>query len=166
MKARMRTLLIATLCVVTLAPPAAARAPFRAPPKPPVVLEPGMRVRVTLLARKDAPLTGTLLALSPEAISLEDSIARAIPRMDIAKLEISHGMKSRAGRFAGYGALLFGVASGISAARIAQDLSNEPNDTVVLVTLGSLSGMLVGAGLGAFVGGGMTEERWERVPVK
>jgi hypothetical protein len=162
----MKVLLIATLCVTLLAPPAAARAPFRAPPKAPIVLEPGNRVRVTLLERKDAPLVGTLLAISPEAISLEVSTERAIPRMDIAKLELSRGMKSRAGRFAGYGALLFGVLGGVSGAGLAKDLGNDDEDVVVLATLGSVLGLLTGAGLGAFVGGGMKEERWERVPAR
>jgi hypothetical protein len=60
-------------------------------------LAPGARVRVTLLARRHDWIVGTLLGLPPGAIEIEDSTARTIPRMDVAKVEISRGMHAHTG---------------------------------------------------------------------
>src|SRR5678816_2319199 len=66
--ARMRVLL-AALLLAQFASPAVARTAQ----KPEPVLEPGARVRVTLLARKDEPVVGTLLSLPAGSIEIEDS---------------------------------------------------------------------------------------------
>jgi len=123
----------------------------------------GSRVRVTLLARKGEPVVGTLLALPSETIEFEDSTARSIPLAEVKKLEMSLGIKTRAGRYAQYGALVFTPLGAWAGAEAAHDLGGDEVATGMVV---GILGALVGAGFGAIVGQAFEEEHWQKVPLK
>jgi hypothetical protein len=151
--------LLAALLLAQFASPAVARTAQ----KPEPVLEPGARVRVTLLARKDEPVVGTLLSLPAGSIEIEDSTARSIPLADVKKLELSRGIKTRAGRYAQYGALVFTPLGAWAGAEAAHDLGGDEVATGVVC---GILGALVGAGFGAIVGQAFEEEHWQEVRVE
>lgn len=125
-------------------------------------LAPGARIRVTLLERKTEPVIGTLLALPPGAIEFEDSLAHSVPRANVAKLELSRGMKAKTGQYALVGGILTAVAAGT----FGYVLGSATDDNDAPATLGGglgLAGFLVGAGFGAIVGSGTKAEKWEKV---
>jgi hypothetical protein len=129
-------------------------------------LAPGARVRVTL-ERQGAPLVGTLLALPPEALELRvepDSTARTILRPDIARLEISGGMRSRSSRGAERGALIVGAIGALAGFAFAAIIPTRFDYRPVLPVVGLGGGALLGAGIGAITTRGRYE-RWETVPV-
>ena len=128
---------------------------------PPAV---GDRVRVTLLARPEAPVVGTLLAFRPESIALAaepDSAEKTFARVDVAKLERSTGMHNRAGRGAVIGAVAGGVGAALLGALFASAMKEEGTDAIPIV-LGA-GGALVGGLVGAAVGEGSRHEGWETV---
>jgi hypothetical protein len=132
-------------------------------------LAPGARVRVTLLERKDAPpRVGTILSLPPGALELStDSTATTIPRLQIARIEISRGMKSRTGHGATIGALFLGGAGAMVGLLLGSAIKEETPDGQAILGVGlGLSGAVVGAGLGALIGSGHHAERWETVPIR
>jgi hypothetical protein len=146
------------LLLALLPGPALARTRVKA--EPPPVLAEGARVRVTLIARDSSRVVGTLLALRPEALDVE---TRTIPRLDIRKLEISRGMHSKAGNYAGKAALVGLALGAYGGAKLGKDLGNERDDAVVLGVVGGLLGALVYGGFGALIGSGIQEERWVEV---
>ena len=118
---------------------------------------------MTLLAHKDEPVVGTLLALPSGTFELEDSTVRSIPLAEVKKLEMSQGMKTRAGRYAEYGALVFTPLGAWAGAEAAHDLGGDEVATGVVI---GILGALVGAGFGAIVGQAFEEEHWQKVPLQ
>jgi hypothetical protein len=159
----MRRLACVVLLLAMIPLPAGARSRSASRVKPPPALEMGARVRVTLLARRKEPVIGTLLALPPGRIEYEDSTQHSVPRRDVAKLEISRGMHSRAGRYARFGALAFGTLGAVSGAQAGRALDNSQNSAFIIGVVGGAAGALIGAGLGALVGGGIKDENWVKV---
>ena len=126
-------------------------------------IPPGARVRVTLLARPEAPVVGSLLTYRPESIVLTaepDSLERTFARADVAKFERSTGMHNNAGKGAVIGAVVGGVAAGLLGALFASAIKEEGSDAIPLV-LGA-GGAVVGGLVGAAVGEGSKHEGWER----
>jgi hypothetical protein len=129
-------------------------------------LAPGTRVRVTLIERQDAPLVGTLLALPPAALEIRvepDSSARTILRPDIARLEVSGGMRSRAARGAVRGAIIVGGLGALGGFILGSMIRVEDSPET-FAGIGAAGGVLLGAGLGAITTEGRYE-RWRRVPL-
>ena len=127
-------------------------------------LAPGARVRVTLLAHPDAPIAGSLLAYRAESLLLAvepDSAERTFATADIAKLEHSTGMHSKAGKGAVIGAVAGGVAAGLLGALFAGAIKEGDSDAIPLVL--GVGGAVVGGLVGAAVGEGSKHEGWETV---
>ena len=150
---RLPALLPALLVAAFLAaPPAAFAAKLARPPVP------GERVRIGL-TDGSGPLTGTLLASRVDAleIALEpDSTRRVIPGEIIAGLEVQR-RHNHAGRGAVIGLLVGGLA-GLGAAAGINHVSRSENEvpgSFILV------GALGGAALGAVLGEGSHETRWD-----
>ena len=148
----------ALLALVLLALPLEARA-----------LEPGARVRVTLLAREAPQLTGLVLAIPPDSLVVTaepDSAREAIARLDIRKLEVSRGMHSNAGRFATIGAVVVGLTFGFVAYSDVKE-SEIDDEGVAVIGLGAVAvGALLGGGIGALVGSASHHESWHEIRVK
>jgi hypothetical protein len=124
----------------------------------------GARVRVTLLARQDAPVVGTLLAYRPESLTLAaepDSAESTFARAAVGKLERSAGTYNNAGKGALYGALL-GGASGFLLGTLFESAVKEGDTEGIAVAVGA-GGVVLGGLIGAVVGGGSRHERWETV---
>jgi hypothetical protein len=151
------------LLVLLAAPlPAGARPHTTVAPEP--VVDPGARVRVTLLARPDAPVIGTLRALSPGTIEIEDSTARSIPRPDVARLEVSRGKRMHTKNHAALGVLAGAAVGAVLGARVgAGQPSGLGSNDVLLGVFGGVLGGLVGGGIGSAGGRRVDEERWREV---
>lgn len=124
----------------------------------------GTRVRVTLLARPDAPLTGSLLAFRADSLALAvdpDSATRSFPRSQIALLERSTGMHSNAAKGALIGALVGGVGAGLLGVLFANAI--KEGDTEAIPVVLGLGGAVGGALIGAGIGEGSKHESWEKV---
>lgn len=150
---------------------------FTAPPSSAV--EPGARVRVTILARASGAdslferagvspgkkVVGSYLFSDANVIELEDAkgVRRAIPQEVVALFEESDGRNSRARRGALIG-FLAGAAAGVGFG--VYHASSEPigrgYDGFVTAALG-VGGGLVGCGLGALIGSQIRTERWSSV---
>jgi hypothetical protein len=131
-------------------------------------LESGARVRVTLLAREAPQVTGIVLAIPTDSLVVAaepDSLARSIARLDIKKLEVSRGVHSNAGKGATIGALVIGVAVGLTVLNAAS-IDGTSKDSVAAGIAGGAVGAIVGAGLGALIGSGSHREFWDDVRVK
>jgi hypothetical protein len=126
-------------------------------------LAPGARVRVTLIERHRDRIVGTLLGLPPGAIEIEDSTARSIPRVDVAKLEISRGMRAHTGSAAAKGAVLLGIV-GVAVGAGFGGAIDDPDAPLLMATVGGLGGALIGGVLGAAIGSSKTEH-WEKVAI-
>jgi hypothetical protein len=130
-------------------------------------LAPGARVRVTLLEQPDSPrLIGTIRSLPPDALELTtapDSPATTISRLQIARVEVSRGMKSRAGHGAVTGALIVGLAGAAGGLILGSAIREGDSSTDELVGIGFAGGGLIGAVLGAAIGSGSRAESWETV---
>jgi hypothetical protein len=125
---------------------------------------PGARVRVTLLARPEAPIIGSLLAYRPKSIVLAaepDSAERTFTRADLAKFEQSTGMHSKAGKGAVIGAVLGGVGAGLLGALFASAIKEGDSEAIPLVL--GVGGAVVGGLVGAALGEDTKHEGWERV---
>ena len=130
-------------------------------------VEPGARVRVTLIAREPAPVVGRVLDLPTDAILLStepDSLSRTIPRTAIARLEVHRGTRTNAARGAVLGALILGIPAaylGAYSAGIREEPGGLSMAQGALVAGGA--GALLGAGIGFLVGRSEKHERWEEV---
>ena len=125
---------------------------------------PGTRVRVTLLAHPDAPIVGSLLAYRPETLIVAaepDSAERTFARADLAKIEQSTGMHSKAGKGAVIGAVAGGVAAGLLGALFASAIKEGDSDAIPLVL--GVGGAVVGSLVGAAIGEDSKHEGWEEV---
>ena len=125
---------------------------------------PGARARVTLIEKER--VVGTIRALPPQAILLAvepDSVERTIPYESIAKLEIQNGTKSRAGRYALIGGVIAAVPGALFGHELAQDLEINPTEEFYMTAGGALAFGIVGAGIGALIGSGTKDPRWEQV---
>ena len=125
---------------------------------------PGQRVRVTLLARPQAPVVGTVLAYRPESLALAaepDSAESTFALVDVAKLETSAGVHGNAGKGAVIGALVGGIGAGLLGALFANAVKEGDADAIpiVLGVGGAIGGALIGAGIGE----GSKHEKWEQV---
>jgi len=143
---------LALLVLVTLATAAHAE------------VAPGQRVRVTLLARPETPVVGTVLAYRPESLSLAaepDSAESTFALVDVAKLETSAGVHGNAGKGAVIGALVGGIGAGLLGALFANAIKEGDTEAipVVLGVGGAIGGALIGAGIGE----GSKHEKWEQV---
>jgi len=142
-------------------------------------VEPGDRVRVTILAREAAPdslfaragveprekYAGSLLFADSLGIELrdEDGQAREIPQEIVALFEESAGRKSSAGRGALLGFLIGGVG-GVAFGIYFEESEGVSNNERGLYPVGfGLGGALVGCGVGALVGAMIKRERWSPV---
>ena len=121
-------------------------------------------MRVSVL--QEDRVIGTIRALPPQAISLAvepDSVERTIPYASIAKLEIQNGTKSRAGRYALIGGVLAAVPGAFAGPALGEDLEVNSTEQFYFAAGGAVAFGLVGAGLGALIGSGKKDARWERV---
>ena len=137
----------------------------------------GDRVRVSILVPETAVdstgfdsghrRTGTVLHVLPESIELEGE-KRAIPWAYTNRLELSTGRHGNAGKGALYGALIGLVAGVVTGVTIGRDENGgENSDNLAAeggVALG-LGGLLLGAGLGAIIGGASKTDDWREIPV-
>jgi hypothetical protein len=136
-------------CLLVLLMPAVGRSEQGGPPD----LVPGARVRVTAPASAPKPLTGTISALSDEAITLaikgrDERVS--LSRSSILRLEVSQGRNRRKGLLiGGVAAAAAGAVIGGVGCRDSADLDSWQCATI----LGGL-GFAAGAGLGAIVGAG------------
>jgi hypothetical protein len=139
-------------------------------------IEAGRRVRVSILVPAGVDSTdfhsldrkaGSLLGYDATSIRIDDG-PPAIPWAAVSKLEYSAGRHGHAGKGALYGALIglvAGVVTGITIGRAENGgEGNENLETEGGVALG-LGGLLVGAGLGAIVGGVSKTDDWRDVPL-
>jgi len=128
----------------------------------PVSIGPGQRVRLQTRS-SSSWVIGTILAVDADSLHLRlsDTTSQlSVKRRAITRLEISHGMKSNAGRGARTG-LLIGAAVGVLAGVAPDDQSyfTAPQRALLLgVGFGGL-----GALLGSIIGGRSLHERWDRV---
>jgi len=129
----------------------------------------GQRVRVEVGGAER--VTGTITALTPEAISLDiDGTRRTFPRSSLTDVEVSTGIGSHWKTGAAVGGVVGAVGTFVA---LNQGGSTNPCDSdanqdamgmgacVGIAALGGLGGALVGG----FVGSLMHSERWERVPL-
>jgi len=154
------------LLLPLLALPLDAESRARQKEKPPAVVEEGSRVRITLLARKEEPRVGQVLALPPGSIVFStDSTDTTLSRLDIKRLEVSRGRRSSAGGGAVIGALvgatLFAIV-GLSAATAgATDNGSDDDNPAGVAILFGAGGAVVGGGLGALIGNQFHHEQWD-----
>lgn len=146
-------------------------------------VEPGARVRVTILERAPADslllpagidsgdrIKGTLLSAGPHGLGLavgdDPGDTLTIARELVADFEASAGKRSRTGRGAMIG-LLSGIVGGFAFAEYFTSSEGVSRDSEKLafrfgfVTVGGLGGL----GLGALVGSICRTERWRRAPL-
>lgn len=168
----------AALAVVTLwgvsAPPALGQT---------ARFEPGTRLRVTIpcsvqvpaqpsTTEPTCPVEGRLLRLGSDSLTMASAQAtHTYAFSDLVRAEIGNGLRSRRSLGAGVGGVFGAVAtyvalnSGGSTAFCDQSANQDSIDTGWCLGLYVLGG-LAGAGLGSLVGGLMTSERWEVVPLE
>ena len=151
-----------------LAMPLAASPPL-ALSQAPVPLTSGSRVRLKPVDPSTKSVQGDLLRLSEDSLHIvaggADTLAFATGA--IARLEVSRGRRSNAGKGALLGAAIgagAGLALGVAAS--AEECSGfgctevGPGEVVAVMALFGATG----AGLGALIGAASHSERWEQVP--
>jgi len=129
----------------------------------------GQRVRVEVSGAER--VTGTITALTPEAVSLDiDGTGRTFPRSSLTAVELSTGI----GSYWKIGAAVGGVVGAVGTfVALNRGDSTNPCDSdanqdamgmgacVGIAALGGVGGALVGG----FVGSLVHSERWETVPL-
>ena len=125
----------------------------------------GTRVRVTGSEVRARPVTGTVVGWHADTLVLllqEGGESLRVPAAALARLEVSRGRRSNAGRGARLG-LLGGAVVGAGLGAAFADAQVVSNGTMVALAagFGSVTGMLLGAGIGAAI----HSERWEDVPL-
>ena len=142
------TMLVAILAFVPLA---SATAQVR----------PGARVRVTHLPRRSV---GTLLAWKSDTLVFQSNgDTLSVPVDLMARLEVSRGGKTNAGKGAGIGLLLGGVAGWVIG-HVSRDPECAPYCIyydVAGVMFGGLGGLVAGALIGRLI----KTDRWVDVPL-
>jgi hypothetical protein len=129
----------------------------------------GQRVHVEI---SDAEwLTGTITALSAEAVSLDiGGTSRTFPRSSLTKVEVSTGIRSYWKTGAAVGAVVGAVGTfvvldrGGSTNPCDSDANQDAMGMGACVGIAALGG-LGGALIGGFVGSLAHSERWETVPL-
>jgi len=139
-------------------------------------VQPGTRVRVSILVPPDVDSTGfhsrdrvvgSLLRYDASAIQVDPG-PPTIPWAAVHRFEYSTGRHGNAGSGALYGALiglLAGVVTGITIGK--EEGGAEGNEDLAAeggFVLGA-GGLLVGAGIGAIVGGRLKTDDWQDVPL-
>jgi len=125
---------------------------------------PGQRVRATLIARPDAPMVGSLLALRADSLSLAaepDSAVRSFARGEIALLERSTGMHHKAAKGAVIGAVAGGLGAALLGALFASAIKEGDAGAIPIVI--GVGGAIGGGLIGAAIGEGSKHEGWEPV---
>ena len=128
---------------------------------PPVVLE--SRVRVTTAVPRGSEFVGTVSGWDGQSLSLSgpEYQDQTIPLSDLAKLEISQGVKGNAGKGA-----LFGAGVGLVVGIVGVALYDAENDSLGLARFSILAySTLGGTALGAVTGAFVKTEKWEEVPL-
>lgn len=133
-------------------------------------IEHGRRVRVTILVppnvdstgfRSGDRLAGPLLGYDRSAIRVKE---RTIPWSAVAKLEYSAGRHGHAGSGALIGALV-GLATGIAVGVIVNQHEDFDEYGGVFTTGAGLAGLVMGAGIGAIIGGTHHSDDWMDLPL-
>jgi hypothetical protein len=129
----------------------------------------GQRVRVEVSGAER--VTGTVTALSPEAITLDiDGTGRTFPRSSLTDVEVSTGIGSHWKTGAAVGAVVGAVGTfvvldrGGSTNPCDSDANQDAMGMGACVGIAALGG-LGGALIGGFVGSLAHSERWETVPL-
>lgn len=133
----------------------------------------GDRVRVWAPSVGVESMVGTVLALRPDTIVIEDGRHVVLAISSVTKLEVSRGTRSRA-RTGGMVGLIAGAAAGaviciasecsiISGSAESELLEDERLSSLALAT--ALGG-LVGYGLGVLIGSTMKVDIWEEIPLR
>ncbi len=125
-------------------------------------LEAGHRVRVY---QSKHTVTGTLLSADSATMQLLTSHADTahLTRSSVTRIELSVGQKSQAGK----GALIGGAVGFFGVGLITYFLAGTPgltsgDESLVYVAAGMVGGLVVGAGVGAIVGGLSPTDRWKQ----
>ena len=132
-------------------------------------VEPGTRVRVTVLAKTPTKLIGNVLAAPPDTLVLSiepDSSQKAIPFASITQLEVSEGMQSNTWKGAYSCAILFavpGAVLGLVAGETGKGEGGDANSPSKGAFGGFVIGALAGGALGALLGSLGHHERWKKV---
>lgn len=137
------------------------------------VVEPGHRVRLTLSPDSQSGRTirivGTLMRLGPDSIAVYDQDRQAVVTAALeaaARLEASRGHRSYTlrGTLIGLAAgAAGGIATGLLVCGTGDCISSGGDWEGLVVGVLGIGGGLVGAGVGALVGAGLSGERWEAV---
>ncbi len=134
---------------------------------------PGTRVRVTAPAVDANPLKGTVVAVSPETLTLavEGLVGETwdprleIPVESVTGLELSRGKYSRLGKGALIGGLIGGgLGFGLGVAAAAESGGFYDPGAEAIPMAAALLGVM-GAGVGGVIGLLSPGERWEEVPL-
>ena len=130
----------------------------------PLPLTPGQRVRVTAPSAGLHEDVATVVAISTDTLVLErlwagQPLRSAVPLGSVQALESVQSTHDNAGTGAVFGGFL-GFVAGALADAACQRAGGFPQ-----ICPFKLVGMVLGAGLGASVGGGRITERWEPVPL-
>lgn len=120
---------------------------------------PGTRVRVTVPAVEDWPITGVLRRAGTDTLWLErEGIELAIPRAQIERFQVSRGRRSHWFTGALVGGLVGAGAGAVPAIGLAQA---GYDDTEIL----AVAGFGIGAAAGGILGALIRSERWQVAPV-
>jgi hypothetical protein len=134
-----------------------------APPGP----SPGDRIRVSLMQPDGWRWIGTLVEARVDSLLFRPEQSAGdmtVSRLRLAKLEVSRGVRSHAGRNAGLGLLvggLLGTVIGVAAHGDSDDLDAGSSAVLVGASLGVL-----GAGFGALSGAVHRSEDWRTVETR
>jgi len=123
------------------------------------------RVRVTMEVPAGLEFVGTLDSWDAESLSLSgpDGPPGRLELSEMAKLEVSRGMKGNAGTGA-----LIGTAVGLVGGIVGAALSGYDNETdelgmarMAIVSYSTIGGAALGAVTGAFI----KTEKWQELPI-
>jgi len=141
----------------------------------PFHLEPGTRVRISMLGSNAAEgpaqasqVTGRFEGWNEDSLVIDvGGSTTLIGQGQIDKVEVSLGVASNAGKGAWIGALSgFAIGLGIGLACSADADCAAATDDAVVVLASSFAIGAIGAGLGAGIGAATKSERWRQYPDK
>jgi hypothetical protein len=131
-------------------------------------LHPGAKIRVTPLSWALERVTGTLVQVDGDSLQVQTRKGiYAISRSEIARLDVSRGKKSAAGKglewgFLG-GALAGAVVSTLVCSTNTCTFIEGPDAPAVWIPLGTAIGAAGGALVGLVIGSLTHTDRWERL---